>query len=262
NAASNTETATGSFTVSASDGIKELVVGGTTLSLADLKTLSTLSPSSAINTGEGTLKITSYSSTDSDQNATVSYTYTLNGAQTHNQLTANTSINDGVSITVNGAGGSTASDTLTIQINDDVPTAVNDGTKALTEDGTLTVSGNVLTNDSYGADGVNTTATTAFSWDANTAAKTELAKYGTLTLDANGNYSFTLNNTSTAVQGLQSTDVKTQELSYTITDADGDTSTQHVTITITGANDSASVTVANDVLANAPDSTVYEAGLP
>ncbi|MBU3568566.1 hypothetical protein ICN45_10215, partial [Polynucleobacter sp. UK-Pondora-W15] len=43
NAASNTETATGSFTVSASDGIKELVVGGTTLSLADLKTLSTLS---------------------------------------------------------------------------------------------------------------------------------------------------------------------------------------------------------------------------
>ncbi|MBU3568590.1 VCBS domain-containing protein, partial [Polynucleobacter alcilacus] len=43
---------------------------------------------------------------------------------------------------------------------------------------------------------------------------------------------------------------------------DGDTSTQHVTITITGANDSASVTVANDVLANAPDSTVYEAGLP
>ncbi|MBU3568582.1 Ig-like domain-containing protein, partial [Polynucleobacter alcilacus] len=122
NAASNTETATGSFTVSASDGIKELVVGGTTLSLADLKTLSTLSPSSAINTGEGTLKITSYSSTDSDQNATVSYTYTLNGAQTHNQLTANTSINDGVSITVNGTGGSTASDTLTIQINDDVPT--------------------------------------------------------------------------------------------------------------------------------------------
>ncbi|NIC42714.1 type I secretion C-terminal target domain-containing protein, partial [Aquabacterium sp. A08] len=119
-----------------------------------------------------------------------------------------------------------------------------------------TVTANVLTNDSYGAD--DTGGLKAFSWDANTAAKAVLATYGTLTLGTDGQYTFTLNNASAAVQALTASGTPIQQtLTYTITDADGDTSPGSVIIKIVGADDSASVTVATQ----GADSTVYEAGL-
>jgi len=50
-------------------------------------------------------------------------------------------------------GGSSASDELVIRIVDDAPTASVDGPYSLTEDAvTTTVSGNVLANDTSGAD--------------------------------------------------------------------------------------------------------------
>ncbi|MFM5601848.1 retention module-containing protein, partial [Aeromonas veronii] len=67
-----------------------------------------------------------------------------------------------------------------INVEDDVPKAVNDGPVAVTEDGTLAVSGNVLTDgsdDVFGADGKGADYVV---WDANAAAKAELAQYGTL----------------------------------------------------------------------------------
>ncbi|WP_421297749.1 VCBS domain-containing protein, partial [Aeromonas veronii] len=129
---------------------------------------------------------------------------------------------------------------------------------AVTEDGTLAVSGNVLTDgsdDVFGADGKGADYVV---WDANAAAKAELAQYGTLVLDdVTGAYSFTLNNASAAVQALGANDLKSVDLTYFIRDADGDTSPAKLTITIQGANDTAKVTVA----AEGADSTVYEAGL-
>ncbi|MBO0505985.1 hypothetical protein FED29_021795, partial [Aeromonas veronii] len=70
---------------------------------------------------------------------------------------------------MNGVGGSTDSGNLTIAIIDDVPKAVNDGPVAVTEDGTLAVSGNVLTDgsdDVFGADGKGADYVV---WDANAA---------------------------------------------------------------------------------------------
>ncbi|MGN5004097.1 beta strand repeat-containing protein [Aeromonas sp. 82P] len=257
-AAGNSETDSDSFQVSASDGIKEVVIGGVTFSVATLKTFSVGAPSAGINTGEGTLKVIGYSSADGDKNATITYSYTLNAAQTHTQPANDTTLTDVVGVTVNGVGGSTDSGNLTIAIIDDVPKAVNDGPVAVTEDGTLAVSGNVLTDgsdDVFGADGKGADYVV---WDANAAAKAELAQYGTLVLDdVTGAYSFTLNNASAAVQELGANDLKSVELTYFIRDADGDTSPAKLTITIQGANDTAKVTVA----AEGADSTVYEAGL-
>ncbi|MGN5291555.1 retention module-containing protein [Aeromonas sp. 11P] len=257
-AAGNSETDSDSFQVSASDGIKEVVIGGVTFSVATLKTFSVGAPSAGINTGEGTLKVIGYSSADGDKSATITYSYTLNAAQTHTQPVNDTTLTDVVGVTVNGVGGSTDSGNLTIAIIDDVPKAVNDGPVAVTEDGTLAVSGNVLTDgsdDVFGADGKGADYVV---WDANAAAKAELAQYGTLVLDdVTGAYSFTLNNASAAVQALGANDLKSVDLTYFIRDADGDTSPAKLTITIQGANDTAKVTVA----AEGADSTVYEAGL-
>ncbi|MCC0090328.1 retention module-containing protein [Aeromonas veronii] len=257
-AAGNSETDSDSFQVSASDGIKEVVIGGVTFSVATLKTFSVGAPSAGINTGEGTLKVIGYSSADGDKSATITYSYTLNAAQTHTQPANDTTLTDVVGVTVNGVGGSTGSGNLTIAIIDDVPKAVNDGPVAVTEDGTLAVSGNVLTDgsdDVFGADGKGADYVV---WDANAAAKAELAQYGTLVLDdVTGAYSFTLNNASAAVQALGANDLKSVDLTYFIRDADGDTSPAKLTITIQGANDTAKVTVA----AEGADSTVYEAGL-
>ncbi|MFQ1935234.1 retention module-containing protein, partial [Aeromonas veronii] len=241
----NSETDSDSFQVSASDGIKEVVIGGVTFSVATLKTFSVGAPSAGINTGEGTLKVIGYSSADGDKSATITYSYTLNAAQTHTQPANDTTLTDVVGVTVNGVGGSTDSGNLTIAIIDDVPKAVNDGPVAVTEDGTLAVSGNVLTDgsdDVFGADGKGADYVV---WDANAAAKAELAQYGTLVLDdVTGAYSFTLNNASAAVQALGANDLKSVDLTYFIRDADGDTSPAKLTITIQGANDTAKVTVA------------------
>ena len=73
-----------------------------------------------------------------------------------------------------------------------------------------------------------------------------LEQYGTLVLstDGSGNYSFTLDNSSAAVQGLDSTDDIKETLYYTIKDADGDTKQASLIIEIKGADDSSSVAVA------------------
>ncbi|WP_320152633.1 retention module-containing protein [uncultured Tolumonas sp.] len=256
------ETDGGSFQVFASDGIKEVVIGGTTFSLAQLQDAGYLA-AHTVNTGEGTLTLTGYSSSD-DQSATITYSYTLDAAQQHGLpgSATDSTLTDSVGVTVNGVGGSSDSANLSISIIDDVPVATGDGSQTVTEDGNGTttlqsVTGGVLGNDSYGADGANADAGTAFSWDANTAAKAALATYGTLTLGSDGTYTFTLDNSSAAVQGLTSSSVIEQTLTYTITDHDGDTSPASVTIRIVGADDSAHVTVS----AEGADATVYEHGL-
>ncbi|TDH33697.1 hypothetical protein E2A64_17755, partial [Pseudohoeflea suaedae] len=93
-------------------------------------------------------------------------------------------------------------------------------------------------------------------WAAGNATEVaELNTFGTLTLGADGGWTYVLDNTLAATQALTAGDVKTYTLDYTMRDADGDTSDATLTITITGADDSASVGVAN------ADATVYEAGL-
>ena len=68
-------------------------------------------------------------------------------------------------------------------------------------------------------------------------------QYGTLTLFANGSYSYALNNANAAVQALTTGQTLTEAFSYTITDNDGDTSPTTLTITINGTNDIPTVTV-------------------
>ena len=83
--------------------------------------------------------------------------------------------------------------------------------------------------------------------------------YGTLTLNANGSYSYVLNNANPTVQALSPGQTLTEVFTYTLLDNDGDSDTATLTITINGSNDVPTVTVPQ---AGAPGTSVEEAGLP
>ncbi|MEH0344009.1 VCBS domain-containing protein [Vibrio cholerae] len=67
--------------------------------------------------------------------------------------------------------------------------------------------------------------------------------YGTLDVDANGNWTYTADNEQTAIQGLKAGETLTDVI--TVTNADGVTTTT-VTITINGTDDAAIITVGTD----------------
>ncbi len=243
----------GTFTVSATDGIATVTIGGQVYTLAQVQAFATTN--GVIDTGEGTLTLTGY--TGDAFGGTVSYSYALKATIDNDSKAGatGTAFDDSVTIAVAGLGGTSASDDLVVRIVDDVPTAVDDGPYGVVEDGTSTISGDVLANDASGAD----TPKAFDGWSAGNAAEVaDLGVYGTLSLNGDGSWSYVLDNSRAATQALTSGDLKTYTLDYTMTDADGDTSPATLTITITGSDDGASVTTA---AATGPDNTVYEAGL-
>ncbi|OOG62639.1 hypothetical protein B0E45_30710, partial [Sinorhizobium sp. A49] len=153
-----------------------------------------------------------------------------------------------VKVIASDTDGDRAEGTVTLSVSDDVPTAVAD-TDSVTEDGVLVADGNVLTGsggtdangtdgvkDVQGADGASVTAVT-FGDAAGAVGGSTAGQYGTLVLNADGSYSYALNNAHAVVQGLAAGQVVTETFSYELTDGDGDKSSTTLTITITGTND-------------------------
>lgn len=230
--ADTSETSTGTITVRAPDELKEITIGGTTLTLAELLTLSPSNPSAIIDTGEGELRITGISGDPtSGTGASISYIYTLKAPQ--DQPGTSESI-DTIPLEVRDAKDVTSTGTLTIQIIDDVPTAANDaGTVRATETLDVPGSGGVLLNDQSGADGwaaggavVGVEAGTGGA--PGTGVGTAITgSYGTLTLNPDGSYTYVAN---PAAPGAPPT--VTDTFTYTVRDADGDEATATLTITV------------------------------
>ncbi|WP_298190822.1 retention module-containing protein, partial [uncultured Pseudomonas sp.] len=233
----------GSFSVSAEAGIASISVGGTTLTLAQLNNLASV-PVTPINTGEGSLQITAFNAAT----GVVSYTYDPS-VLTHS---AGAAITDSIAISVTDANGVTRGDNLDIAITDSTPSAVND-VNSITEDATPnSVTGNVLGNDSVGAD-ANATPVTA-------GVFSNASGYGTLTLNSDGSYSYALNNGNAAVNALNDGQSLTDSFTYTLTDGDGSSTTATLVITINGRTDGPPrVDIPDtDGAANATDSTLPE----
>ena len=243
NAASNSETTTGSFTLTTgNDSVASLVINGIDVTAGG-----------AVTTPRGVLTVTV-------SGGVYSYSYTL----TTNTSGDNTS--DSFTAVVTDSDGDTATDTLVIDIIDDVPTARAD-IDSVTEDGPLIANGNVLTG--VGGDDANTSDGVVDTQGADGATVTGLAggtvgtplagAYGTLTLNADGSYSYVLNNAAQPVQGLSAGQTLTDTFTYTITDGDGDPSTTTLTITINGANDGVTI---NGLNAEGAELFVDEDDLP
>ena len=166
------------------------------------------------------------------------YSYTLISPSNGDTVT------DSFTYTATGTNGNTVVNTVTITIVDDVPTAKPD-VNAITEDASSPASGNVFAStgassgdqtDVPGADGASVTDI-AFDGTPGSIGSGLPGAYGTLTLNANGTYSYALDNGNPAVQALGNGETLSEVFTYTITDADGDTSSATLTITVNGEND-------------------------
>ena len=170
------------------------------------------------------------------------YTYTLNNALPAVQgLGVGESLTDTFTFTVTDNHGATASNTLAVSINgsNDAPT-VAAATASIAED-TPTVSGVLPTP--VDAD-IHDTVT--FIPQTNIAGQ-----YGTFNVDADGNYTYTLNNALPVVQGLGVGESLNETFTFTVTDGHGGTASNTLTVTINGSNDApvlaaATVNVAED----------------
>ena len=151
---------------------------------------------------------------------------------------ANTEVAESFSYLVTDANGNTATGTITVNIIDDVPSAVADINSGI-EGGLVT--GNVLTDgtdDVFGADGAAATVpaggVTGVAAGNDTSSPVSggvgvpvVGSFGTLTLNATGSYSYDGNPNVVPPAGAADVFV------YTITDGDGDTSTVTLTINLT-----------------------------
>jgi VCBS repeat-containing protein len=149
------------------------------------------------------------------------------------------------------------------------PTAVADTGDATEKGGVANASGgslatgNVLTNDTDPNAGDTKTVTAIRFGATNGTLGAGLAgAYGSLVLNANGTYTYTINETNSAVQALrQSTNTLSEVYSYTMRDTAGATSTANLTITVHGAND-APVLAAQTANQNAVVGSAFSLTLP
>ena len=175
--------------------------------------------------GYGTLDV------DADGN----WTYTADNEQAAIQgLKAGETLTDVITVT-NADGVTTTTVTITINGTDDVPSLTAD-TGSVTED-TVNTAGDLETTGQLAAGTGGDAGEDKFKAET---GLTGTGGYGTLDVDADGNWTYTADNEQAAIQGLKAGETLTDVI--TVTNADGVTTTT-VTITINGTDETP---VAND----------------
>ncbi|GIB44696.1 RTX toxin [Vibrio cholerae] len=134
--------------------------------------------------------------------------------------------------------GTAITSTATITDIDNVPTLTAD-TGSVTED-TVNAAGDLETTGQLAAGTGGDAGEDKFKAET---GLTGTGGYGTLDVDANGNWTYTADNEQTAIQGLKAGETLTDVI--TVTNADGVTTTT-VTITINGKDDAAIISVGTD----------------
>ncbi|WP_204218451.1 VCBS domain-containing protein, partial [Desulfovibrio sp. An276] len=247
-ASTDKEITSGEITLTLNGEAATVTIGGKEFAVDASGNASVAPEGVSIDTGEGTLLVTGIS------DGKVSYTYTLKEHQTHAQGEGNNTMTDEIAINVTDATGDEVNGNLAITIVDDVPTANNDVftlTEASAQKG-ATDGGNVLSNDLFGADEPGSKTVTSI--EGGTLGEPVQGKHGEFTLNADGSYSYKLNEGVNIPKG----ETFTETFTYTITDTDGDTSQATITINITGDE---SVPVINVPDAEDASATVHESGL-
>lgn len=182
-------------------------------------------------------------------NADGSYRYRLDNSDPRVQAlrsASDTLIDDFTYAVVDTAGAiDLATLRITIQGANDTPVARDDAATAIeaggVNNGTLGVNptGNVLSNDSDVDAGDALTVTGIRQGTTlGTIGGTFAGAYGTLTLNANGSYSYIVDNSNPLVEALRTDADTLQEVFvYTIRDLAGATTTAQLVVTIHGRND-------------------------
>ncbi|WP_206046935.1 Ig-like domain-containing protein [Mangrovimicrobium sediminis] len=231
-AAAPSESCFGVINFSAPDGTPTISINGQAVAAGD-----------TIVTAKGILSIDSIDFTTGE----IAYTYRL----TDNSLDHPDW--DRFIVKVTDADGDFARDVLRIAIIDDNPEAVDDF-NSIAAGSYGPVTGNVMDNDTEGADGAQVVGVVAGAGNVSEAAGANVSaviagSYGMLTIFADGSYSYVRNpGTPGGVEDV---------FTYALRDGDGDISTATLTISI----DDADVWIKAPHIGNEP-TTVYESGLP
>ncbi|MEW6767721.1 MAG: VCBS domain-containing protein [Pseudomonadota bacterium] len=201
------------------------------------------------------------------------WTYTLDNTNPNTDALAQSErAYDVFTYTVADNHGGESTTTLTIGITgtNDAPVVTNSSSADLgsvKEDTTLTATGQLSASDvdhnatqSWGiVDSVHGTIVTSLS-DA----------YGSLTIDSNGKWTYTLDNSSNAVQSLSAGEQHNETFTVRITDDQGAYADQTVTVTVIGTNDAPVITgeaptlntVSDDFNGTAIDAAKWNVYLP
>ena len=191
-------------------------------------------------------------------NANGSYTYVADQSGADG-LAADATATDVFTYTVSDGAGTTDTATLTITVKGVGPVASND-TGSVTEDATLSVSAGsgVTSNDTSGD--TESLAVTAIrtgaesgSGSSGTVGQSLTGTYGTLTMNADGSYTYVAD--QAAADALDPSETATDTFTYTVADDDDkNTDTGEIVITVTGTNDN--IVAVNDTDVVNEDATI------
>ncbi|WP_415911472.1 retention module-containing protein [Neptuniibacter sp. QD37_11] len=234
----DSEFAYGTFTISDADGLSEIqsiTINGEVIAIGDLNGYE-------IDGDYGTLTVTSYDNLTGD----AEYQYELTS-----EFTTDPAIDDGVktevekdifTMTVFDGVDTSAESSITIDIVDDVPTAVDEVAASNLTEGGAGDGGNLLDNDTQGADGASLTHVDLGSGFVAITSGSDLGGgtygfsvtgVGDYSFHADGSWSFT---PADSVDNTGDVDVD-GSFSYRITDADGDISEAGKTISVGDGTD-------------------------
>ncbi|MFW8566924.1 retention module-containing protein [Orrella sp. 11846] len=203
------------------------------------------------------------------------YTVTLNAPVDHENADGQNLLGFNVGVTVTDNQGAAVNSVIHVTIQDDVPEAFDDFNE-VKEDDTLTAVGNVITGlaagdvaDKVGADGFVLTNIEFGAVSEPVVSGTDTViqgDYGTLTIKADGSYTYELDNTILKVQALNAGDAPVEIFKYTIKDGDGDVATAELKITVNGTDDGVTVEIPTDVTTTVldgdkTDHVVFESAL-
>ncbi|WP_175130054.1 VCBS domain-containing protein, partial [Achromobacter piechaudii] len=223
NGTNDAPTISGSTTGAVTEDGTQVISGELTKSDVDTNDTHTWSVN---NDGKGT-----YGQFSVDANG--KWTYTLDNANANVQaLAAGQKVTDTITVTVDDGNGGTAQQVITVTVNgtNDAPTIGGATTGAVTEDGTQVISGELTKSD------VDTNDT--HTWSVNNDGK---GTYGQFSVDANGKWTYTLDNANAQVQALAAGQKVTDTITVTVDDGNGGTAQQVITITVNGTNDAPTI---------------------
>ncbi len=261
------------FTVSAEDGLKSITIDGEEISVNNMVQQPTITTSSG-----DVLTITSIDLENNGKNAVVHYTYDPNvqthdsGTYEHQGLTYNKPNIKEFQVEVTDIKDETAEAVIKIAVTDVRPKA-HDGGKAIEKGASSNeIEGNVLTDgvkpDAFGMDSKHYPPVTGViagkdQPDAGQVGETIDGKYGTLELDEDGSYTYTLDKDNPAVKILNDEEVIEDIFTYEIKDGDGSKDTARLTIAINGkTGDEAVIYIPDEDGKKAVEPTAGDAGNP
>jgi VCBS repeat-containing protein len=145
-------------------------------------------------------------------------------------LTAGQTLTDLVDLVVTDDKGMSTRQTVTITIDgaNDAPVVSGTAGAVVQEDGVLVVAGQL------GASSVDAGA--ILSWSADAAS---VGQYGGFSLDATGNWTYTLDNSLPAVQALATGESLTDQITVTVSDQNGASSSTALSVQILGLDEAA-----------------------